>query len=50
MLFFDCVVISDIYLFQKIVLLNPWFKFSKNLILLFMDKATTETYLFETLH
>ena len=32
------MVISDLYLIQEIVLLNPCFKFSKNLMLLFMDK------------
>ena len=40
MLFFVCVVISDLYLFQDIVLLNPCSKFSENLMLLFMDKVT----------
>ena len=32
-----------------IVLLNPCFIFPKNLILLFIDKVTTGTYLFEML-
>ena len=41
-MFFVCVVISDLYLFQEIVLLNPCFIFSKNLILSLIDKVTTE--------
>ena len=41
--FADCVVISDLYLFQEIVLLNPCFIFSKNLILSFINKVTTRT-------
>ena len=47
------VVISDLYLFQEIVLLNPYFIFSKNLILLLTHKVTLEhkafRYLFEML-
>ena len=39
--FFGCVVISELYLFQEIVLLNPCFIFSKNLILSLIDKVTT---------
>ena len=35
------VVISDLYLFHDINLLNPCFKFSKNLILSLIDKMTT---------
>ena len=41
LLFFGFVVISDLYLFQDIVLLNTCFKFSKNLMLLFIGKVTT---------
>ena len=40
-MFFACVVISDIYLFQEIVLSNPCYIFSKKLILSFIDKVTT---------
>ena len=40
MLFFGFVVISDPYLFKEI--LNHCFKFSKNLMLLFIAKVTTE--------
>ena len=40
-MFFDCVVISDLYLFQETVVLNPCFTFSKNLMLSFIDKVTT---------
>ena len=39
--FFGCVVISELYLFQEIVLLNPCFIVSKNLILSLIDKVTT---------
>ena len=42
-MFFVCVVISDLYLLQEIVLLNPCFIFSKNLILPLIDKVTTGT-------
>ena len=42
--FFPCVVISDLYLFQEIVLPNPCFMFSKNLILSFVDKVTIGIY------
>ena len=38
-----CVVISDLYLFQDIALLNPYFKFSKNLMSLLIDKVTKGT-------
>ena len=31
-MFSDCVVISDLYLFQEIALLNPCFMFYKNLM------------------
>ena len=41
--FFVCVIISDLYLFQEIVLLNLCFIFSKNLILPLTDKVTTGT-------
>ena len=41
--FFGYVVISDLYLFQETVLLNPCFIFSKNLILSFIDQVTTGT-------
>ena len=41
LLVFGCVVISDLYLFQEIVLLNPCFISSKNLILSLIDKVTT---------
>ena len=40
-MFSVCVVISDLYLFQEVVLLNPCFIFSKNLILSLIDKVTT---------
>ena len=40
-MFFGCVVISDLYLFQELVLLNPCYIFYKNLILSFIDKVTT---------
>ena len=43
MLFFGCVVISDLYLFQETVLLNPFFDCAKNLILSFIDKVTAGT-------
>ena len=36
--FLGSAVISDLYLFQEIALLNPYFIFSKNLILLLIDK------------
>ena len=39
--FFGCDVISDLCLFQDIVLLNSCSKFSKRLMLLFTDKFTT---------
>ena len=38
---FGCAVISDPYLFQEIVPLNPCFIFSKNFILSFIGKITT---------
>ena len=43
LLFFGCVVISDLYLLSEIVLLNLYFIFSKKLILLLIDKVTTRT-------
>ena len=42
-LFFVYVVISNLYLFQEVVLLNPCLIFSKNLILPVLDKVTTGT-------
>ena len=39
MLLFGCVAFSDLYLFQETILLNPSFIFSKNLMLLFIDKV-----------
>ena len=53
LLFFDCVVISDLYLFQEIILLVRYFIFSKNLILLLIEKELehkVEHYLFDILH
>ena len=41
--FFICAVISNLNLFQEIVLLNPCSIFSKNLILSFLDKVKTGT-------
>ena len=41
LLFFGSALISDLYLFQETILLNPCFKCSKNLMLLFIDKVTT---------
>ena len=41
--FFTYVGISDLYLFQEIVFLNPCFIFFRNLILSFIDKVTTGT-------
>ena len=38
-----CVVISDLYLLQEIVLLNPCFVFPLNLILSLIDKVTIGT-------
>ena len=43
-MFFGCVVISDLYLLKEIVLLNPCFIFSKNLVLSLIDKVTTGTW------
>ena len=42
-MFFVYVVISDLSVFQVIVLLNPWFIISRNLILLFIDNETIGT-------
>ena len=39
-----CIVISDLYLFQDIVLLNPCIKFLRNFMLSFMDKLSTGAY------
>ena len=38
-----CVMISDLYLFQEIVLFNPCFNFPKNLMLFFIDIVTNGT-------
>ena len=43
-MFFGCVIISNLNLFQENVLLNPWFMFSRKLMLSFMDKVTTGTW------
>ena len=43
-MFFGCVIISDLNLFQENVILNPWFMFSKKLMLSFIDKVTTGTW------
>ena len=40
------LVISDLYLFHLIVLLNPGFNCSKTLLSSLVDKATTGTYNF----
>ena len=42
LLFFNCAVISDLYMFQEIVILNLCFIFSKNLILSFTDRVQLE--------
>ena len=42
-MFFGWVVVSGLYLFQEIVLLNPCFIFSKKLILSLIKKVTTGT-------
>ena len=39
--YFGCVVISDLYLFQEIVLLNRYFIFGKYLVLSLIHKVTT---------
>ena len=41
LLFFSCVVISDLHFFKYIVLSNPYFEFSKNSVLFFMEKVRT---------
>ena len=43
MLFFGCVIISDLYLFQETVLLNPYFKISKSSMSSFIVKVTNGT-------
>ena len=43
LLFLGYTVFPDLYLLQETVLLNPCFKWSKNVMLLFIDKVTTET-------
>ena len=40
------MVISDLYLFHSIVLLNPVFNCSKSVLSFSVDKVTTETYNF----
>ena len=45
-MFFGCFIISGHYLFEELVLLNPCFIFSKNLILSLTDKVTTGTKIF----
>ena len=40
-MFCGCVVISDLYLFQEMVLLNSCFIFYVNLMLSFIEKVTT---------
>ena len=42
-MFFGCLVISELYLFQETVLLNPCFTFFKNLMLSFNYKVTIGT-------
>ena len=39
-----CVVISDLYLFEEIVLLNIYFIYFKNFILSLIDKVRTATW------
>ena len=39
--FFDCVVISDLYGFQEIALLDPCYKFYQSLTSSLIDKVTT---------
>ena len=46
MLVLAWVVISDLYLFDLIVLLNPVFNCSNNLLSSLLDKVTTGTYSF----
>ena len=41
MFFFGYVVISDLYLLQEIVILNPLFVFAEKLMLSFIDKRAT---------
>ena len=38
-----CAVVSNLYLYQETVLLNRYFMFSGNLMLLFLDKVATGT-------
>ena len=42
LLFFNCAVISDLYMFHEIVILNLCFIFSKNLILSFIERVQLE--------
>ena len=44
MLFCVWLVISDPYLFNLIVLLNPFVNFSKSVLSFLVDKVTTGTY------
>ena len=46
MLFLDWLVMSDLYLFHLIVLLNPVLNCSKNALPFSVDKVTTGTYNF----
>ena len=39
-----CVVISDLYLFEEIILLNIYFILFKNFILSLIDKVRTATW------
>ena len=42
-MFLDCVVLSDLYSVQEVVILNTCFVFSRNLILSSIDKRTPGT-------
>ena len=46
LLFLDWLVISDLYLFHLIVLLNPVLNCSKSALSFSVDKVTTATYNF----
>ena len=43
-MFFGCAVISDLYLYQEVILLNLCFVFSIDLLLPFIGKVTKETW------
>ena len=45
LLFFGCVVISDLYLFRDDIFLNPQFKFSKNLMFFSIYNVALLTFL-----